>query len=207
MKINSDTFSETTKNYSRANVEAIENFMTYGINSLGKTSDVSVAYAKDISKSFFEAVEKLLHAANVNEIGQIVTSSAEPLSAKVTSYVHKIYDINSCAQHEVNSLAKVRFDDSYAHFYELTLDLGKATPVGVEPMFELFKSNMEIWKSGVDKLANANTALNENFRDQLDSYLKDFISSKVRKVAGKTNDGEAQAVPEYAADTEGGGVE
>ena len=101
----------------------------------------------------------------------------------------------------------MRFDDSYAHFYELTLDLGKATPVGVEPMFELFKSNMEIWKSGVDKLANANTALNENFRDQLDSYLKDFISSKVRKVAGKTNDGEAQAMPEYAADTEGGGVE
>jgi len=207
MKINSDTFSETTKNYSRANVEAIENFMTYGINSLGKTSDVSVAYAKDISKSFSEAMRKLLNAANVNEIGQIVTSSAEPLSAKVTSCVLKIYDINSCAQHAVNSLAKKRFDDSYAHLYELTVDLGKATPVGIEPMFELFKSNMEIWKSGVDKLANANTALNENFRDQLDSYLKDFISTKVRKVAGKTNDGEAQAVPEYAADTEGGGVE
>ena len=207
MKISSDTFSETTKNYSRANVEAIENFMASGINSLGKTSDVSVAYAKDISKSFFETVEKLLKAANENEIGQIVTSSAEPLSAKVTSYVHKIYDINSCAQHEVNSLAKVRFDDSYAHFYELTLDLGKATPVGVEPMFELFKSNMEIWKSGVDKLANVSTALNENFRDQLDSYLKDFISSEERKVTVKTNAGDAEAVPEYAADTEGGGVE
>lgn len=36
MKISSDTFSETTKNYSRANVEAIENFMASGINSLGK---------------------------------------------------------------------------------------------------------------------------------------------------------------------------
>lgn len=202
-----DTFPNATKNLTLANFESYEKFMTSGINSLSRSSDVNFSSAKDISKSYFYAVDKLLKSEDLNEFGQILRTSVKPISAEFVSYTLQFFDSNSRAQHEINDLFKARFDDSFSHFGELIDDFGKAIPVSVEPFFELFKTNITIWKGVVDELAIADSTLRENFQEQIDTHLSNLVSTEIIDGSEKTNLIEAEEVSEYAVDTEGGDIE
>ena len=71
MLINSDYFSNTSKDLSRANLNAAEKFLQHGVDSISELMSLNIEFTTAASRYYFDSFDKSLEVKNPNDYENI----------------------------------------------------------------------------------------------------------------------------------------
>ncbi len=207
MLINPDYFSNASKDLSRANLNAAEKFLQHGVDSIGELMSLNIEFTTAASRYYFDSFDKSLEVKNPNELRDVIESNVKPITQKAKSYTLQMSDLGNRTAMDLQEVIKGRVDDSLENFIELIGTIEGSVPSAAGPIAAALKTNLAVWQSAYSKITAANVALNENFRDQIESFVIVADSEIHAKKSAVEISGQDEEVHNFAADTEGGGME
>jgi len=207
MIFNPDYFSNASKDLSRANLNAAEKLLQHGVETIDELTKLNIEFTKNASQYYIESFDKSLEVKKTSELRDLIELSTKPMASTLTSYSLKIGNLGNRSASELHEVIKNRVDYSLENFMELIGAMENVGSSAVDPITTSLKTNLNIWQSTFSKIISANAAINENFRDQIESFIPKNDSETQANKSEPINAEYNKDIETFTADTEGGDIE
>ena len=207
MIFNPDYFSNASKDLSRANLNAAEKLLQHGVETIDELTKLNIEFTKNASQYYIKSFDKSLEVKKTSELRDLIELSTKPMASTLTSYSLKIGNLGNRSASELHEVIKNRVDYSLENFMELIGAMENVGSSAVDPITTSLKTNLNIWQSTFSKIISANAAINENFRDQIESFIPKNDSETQANKSEPINAEYNKDIETFTADTEGGDIE